>query len=371
MAKVAVFGSYPASLLNFRGPLLKAMVNAGHDVHTISPPATDDIIQGLKNINVSHHTVTLSRTGLNPLKDTITIISITKLLRKLQPDNLLAYTIKPVVYGGIAARITNTKFYPMITGLGYAFSGTGKKGKLLKQIAGKLHKVALHQANNTIFQNPDNLNFFKNQGILSALNKTKLVNGSGVDLTHYKNQPFPKKQTFLMIARLLKDKGVHEYVEAARQIRATSPNVKFQLAGWIDDTPLSISRNDLNSWISEGIIDYLGQLDDVRPALSNCTVYVLPSYYPEGIPRTVLEAMSTGRPIITTDMPGCRETVIEHKNGFLVPKQNIEALTQAMRHFLIQPESTSIMGQESRKLAEDRFDVRKVNLEILKTMELA
>ncbi len=371
MPKVAVFGSYPDSLLNFRGRLLEAMINAGHEVHAISPPASQNIITGLQNIGVTHHSISLSRTGLNPVRDMFTIISLIRLLRKIKPDDLLAYTIKPVIYGGIAARITNTNFYPMITGLGYAFSGTGKKGKLLKIIASSLHQLALHGARNTIFQNPDNLNYFKNQGILQNQNKTKLVNGSGVDLDFFTNQPFPQNQTFLMIARLLKDKGVYEYVEAARQIKAINPHVKFQLAGWIDDTPISISSTDLNNWINEGTIEYLGHLDDVRPALSNCTVYVLPSYYPEGIPRTVLEAMSTGRPIITTDMPGCRETVIEHKNGFLVPRQNVSALAEAMSQFLKKPELTPIMGQESRKIAEQRFDVNKVNLEILKTMELA
>ncbi len=370
MPKVAVFGSYPDSLLNFRGQLLQAMLEAGHEVHTLSPYTPPEIVRGLKDMGVKHHIIPLSRTGLNPATDLFSLLYLIRFLRRLRPDTLLAYTIKPVVYGGIAARLTGTSFYPMITGLGYAFSGKGKKGKLIKQIASILHYLSLQGAKQTIFQNPDNLNYFRDTGLLKAP-KAKLVNGSGVDLLHFNQQPLPDKPSFLMMARLLEDKGIREYVDAARKIKQTYPEATFQVAGWIDDTPLSISQEELNSWINEGVIEYLGHLKDVRPALSNCSVFVLPSYYPEGIPRTVLEAMSTGRPIITTDMPGCRETVIKQKNGFLVPIKDSDALANAMRKFLKKPTLIDTMATESRKIAEYRFDVNKVNQEILKTMELA
>lgn len=370
MPKVAVFGSYPDSLLNFRGQLLQAMLDAGHEVHTLSPYTPPEIVSGLRDMGIKHHIIPLSRTGLNPATDLFSLLYLIRFLRRLRPDTLLAYTIKPVVYGGIAARITGTNFYPMITGLGYAFSGKGRKGKLIKQIASVLHYLSLNGAKQTIFQNPDNLNYFKNEGLLKNPD-AKLVNGSGVDLSHFNVQPLPEKPVFLMMARLLEDKGIREYVEAARKIKRKYPEVKFQVAGWIDETPLSIKQEELAGWISEGVIEYLGHLKDVRPALTNCSVFVLPSYYPEGIPRTVLEAMSTGRPIITTDMPGCRETVIRQKNGFLIPIKDPDALAKAMRKFIRKPGLINTMAKESRQIAEYRFDVNKVNQEILKTMELA
>jgi len=190
-----------------------------------------------------------------------------------------------------------------------------------------------------------------------------------VDTEYYKPEPFAENLSFLLIARLLKDKGIREYAESATIIKQKYPKISFRLVGWIEDNPASISKKELDLWVKQGIIEYLGKLSDVRPAIAESSVYVLPSYR-EGTPRTVLEAMAMGRPIITTDAPGCRETVQHGKNGFLVPVKNAPALVNAMEQFIRQPELTEQMGKASRQIAIEKYDVHKVNAVILKTMGL-
>lgn len=370
MARVAVFGSLPESLINFRGPMLKAMVAAGHEVHAVSPTCSSELIDALAAIGVRHHAVPLSRTGMNPLRDLSTVIALLPLLRSLRPDHLLAYTIKPVIYGGIAARLAGVPFFAMITGLGYTFAGQGGKARLLGQLARILYRLALAGARRVFFQNADNLAVFRRYNLLGSDDQAVLIAGSGIDLARYAEAPLPAAPHFLMIARLLRDKGVVEYVEAARQVKARYPQARFRLAGWLDDNPAAISRGELDGWVQEGVVEYLGLLADVRPALQDCAVYVLPSYH-EGMPRTVLEAMAMGRPVITTDVSGCRETVQDGENGLLVPAADAAALAAAMLRILAQPERIPVMGQASRRLAESRFDVDKVNRIILQTMELA
>jgi len=199
--------------------------------------------------------------------------------------------------------------------------------------------------------------------------KCGLVNGSGVDLAHYDLAPLPEAPVFLFIGRLLTDKGIVEYAEAARQVKARYPEARFLVAGWLDSNPTAISQQQLDGWINDGIIEFLGKLDDVRPAIGQCAVYVLPSYR-EGTPRTVLEAMSMGRPVITTDAPGCRETVIDGRNGFLVPVKAIDELAEAMIKLAGDSGLREIMGKESRLIAEDKYDVHKVNRSMLRQLGL-
>lgn len=369
MARVAVLGSLPESLINFRGPMLKAMVAAGHEVHALSPVATPTVIAALKAMGVRHHVVPLARTGLNPLHDLRSLLALVGLFRRLRPDCLLAYTIKPVIYGGLAARLVGVRFYAMITGLGYTFAGLSPKGRLVGTVARVLYRLALSGSERVFFQNQDNLDVFLAHGLLRGPGQARLIAGSGVDLAHYAQLPLPAAPIFLMIARLLGDKGVREYVDAARRVRAHAPMARFRLAGWIDDNPAAIARSELDNWIGEGAIEYLGHLEDVRPAMAEASVYCLPSYH-EGMPRTVLEALSMGRPVITTDVPGCRETVRPGENGFLVPAGDAVALAQAMECFISHKELASRMGAASRRLAERRFDVDLVNRVILDTMGL-
>jgi len=370
MARIVVLGSLPESLLNFRGALLKAMVEKGHEVHAVSPKANEAVIEGLRAIGVRHHEIRLARTRIDPVQDFGTLRALIKLLRRLDPDALLAYTIKPVIYGGLAARRAGVPaFFPMITGLGYAFSGKGWRSLMVGSVVRRLYRLALQGADKVFFQNPDNQAVFHKLGVLRSSEQGVLIPGSGVDLAYYATAPLPLEPAFLMIARLLRDKGVREYVEAARWIKARYPGVSFSLAGWIDENPAAIKQQELDKWIREGVVNYLGRLDDVRPAMAKASVYCLPSYH-EGMPRTVLEAMAMGRPIITTDVPGCRMTVSEGKNGFLIPAGDARSLAEAMERFIKTPRIIPRMGAESRALAEKHFNVERVNRIILGAMGL-
>jgi glycosyltransferase involved in cell wall biosynthesis len=289
-------------------------------------------------------------------------------VRKTRPDIVLSYTIKPVIYASIAAWLAGVnRRYVLVTGLGFNF--TESRDGAVTHLVRWLYKFALGKVNKVFFQNPDDKASFEDMRVVSPATSSVVVNGSGIDVGAFKDKPLPSGDiVFLMIARLLGDKGVREYAEAAARIREIFPNARFHLAGWIDEHPNAISRQELESWIENGTIEFLGYLDDVRPEIEAATVYVLPSYYREGTPRTVLEAMAMGRPIITTDAPGCRETVVDGYNGFLIPVKSVSGLVEAMQRFIENPDLAAEMGKRSREVAEDKYDVRKVNDVMLREM---
>jgi len=309
---------------------------------------------------------------MNPFADLLTLVALCKLMRDIKLDSVLAYTVKPVIYGLLAARIMKVKRrFALITGLGYAFQSAGSQAggarAMLKALVQRLYALALSSATRVFFQNPDDEALFKQLRLVSVDTPSTVVNGSGVDVNDFKVAPFPEHLSFLLIGRLLGDKGVREFVSAARAVKSKHAHVIFKIAGWIDENPNAIAREELEAWIVEGTVEYLGRLKDVRPAIANSSVYVLPSYR-EGTPRTVLEAMAMGRAVITTDAPGCRETVIDGVNGFLVPVQKVDELTTAMLSFAENPHLVSMLGNKSRELAELKYDVKKVNAAMLQGM---
>jgi glycosyltransferase involved in cell wall biosynthesis len=253
--------------------------------------------------------------------------------------------------------------YALVTGLGYSFTR-----RWLSLIVGLLYRGALGLCRNVMFQNPDDRAFFIQKGIADA-GKCTVVNGSGVDLDHYYPTPLPSELVFLLIARLLKDKGIREYVQAARLVRRSRPDARFILVGPRDPGPAAVPEAELASWVSQEGIEYRGPTEDVRAAITEAMVFVLPSYR-EGTPRTVLEAMAMCRPIITTDVPGCRETVIEGVNGFLVPAKDAVRLAGAMLRFASDLSLASRMGRASREIVENKYDVRRVNQQMLLSMGL-
>ena len=309
---------------------------------------------------------------MNPVADFAMAVSLFRLMRKIRPDVVLSYTIKPVIWGTLAAWIARVpRRYALITGLGYAFTGraTGKR-LIIQRIARWLYKCALAQATKVFFQNPDDAALFKNLGLVPGHVPIVVVNGSGVDTAHFAPVPLPKgPMSFLLIARLLGDKGIREYVQAASIIRRNHPTVRFDLVGGLDTNPDTIALAEVERWHALGDIIWHGPLDDVRPAIAAAHVYVLPSYR-EGTPRTVLEAMLMGRAVITTDAPGCRETVVEGINGFLVPVRDGVALANAMKRFIDRQDLVVEMGLTSRRIAEDKYDVHKVNAVMLAEMGL-
>jgi glycosyltransferase involved in cell wall biosynthesis len=368
---VVVIASLAESLIRFRGALLKEMIRRGHTIYAIAPAGDASTIQSLSQLGVIFMQLPLARAGLNPLADLQYCFSLIKLLAGLKVDIVLSYTIKPVIYGSIAARLCRvSKITSMITGLGYAFTeGAGILRKLTSLIARALYRIALRQNNLVFFQNPDDRAVFEELKLITAYTEVELVNGSGVDLVEFAWSPPGNKPIFLLIARLVRDKGVIEFMDAARKVKEKYPHARFQIAGWIDSNPSSISKELLNTWVASGVVEYLGKLEDVRPTLRDCTVYVLPSYR-EGTPRSVLEAMAIGRPIITTDAPGCRETVISGYNGYLVRVKSSDELAQRMEAFLIDPELVLSMGLRSRHRAEEKYDVNAVNNQMLSAMGL-
>ena len=370
--RIVVIASLAMSLVTFRGPLLKTLVERDHEVIACAPAAPPTIARALEGIGVRFLEIPLDNQGLRPWRDIVAFRKLAALLRDLGPAIVLSYTIKPVIYGSLAAhRAGVPAIYSMITGVGYAFTSPGLKPWLTALIARRLYRIGLRHNRRVFFQNPDDRSLFERLGLLrGGADQVVMINGSGIDIDAFRPAPLPERITFLMIARLLKDKGVREYVEAARLVKRTRPDVTFRLVGWIDDNPAAITEQDLRSWIAEGTIEYLGRLDDVRPAIATASVYVLPSYR-EGTPRTVLEAMAMGRPILTTDAPGCRETVRPGVNGYLVPIRDPTALAEAMERFLAMPGLIETMGRASREVAVQKYDVRKVNTVILETMELA
>ena len=372
-APFLLIASFPDSLLQFRGPLIDALLCQGLELHVAAPGLAADhpIARQLVARGAQVHDIPLRRTGLNPVADTRTLFSLWRLMRRLRPARVLGYTIKPVIYGSLAALLAGVPHrFALITGLGYAFTGSpddrGRRALLRKLVQG-MYRAALRTTGKVFFQNPDDRALFQSLGILSPTARTCVVNGSGVDVRQFASVALPEEPRFLLIARLLGDKGVREYAEAARRVRLRHPGARFALAGWIDDNPDAITQGELDSWIADGTIDFLGRLADVRPALAACRVYVLPSYR-EGTPRTVLEAMAMGRPIITTDAPGCRETVVPGENGLLVPAQSVETLEEAMLRFVGDPSLATRMGMRSRRIAEEKYDVRKVNSVMLADM---
>jgi glycosyltransferase involved in cell wall biosynthesis len=260
--------------------------------------------------------------------------------------------------------------FALITGLGYAFQGQEEDGgsrSLLRSLVKRLYGLALGGIHKVFFQNPDDEALFRSLGILRSVIPSRVVNGSGVDVAQYSVAPLPAEPSFLLIARLLGDKGVREYVEAARRVRVRQPAAVFRLVGWIDENPDAIHQHEVDGWVADGVIEYLGRLEDVRQAIGASSVYVLPSYR-EGTPRTILEAMAMGRAIVTTDAPGCRETVEDGDNGFLVPVKAVDELAAAMLRFVEQPLLAAKMGSRSRQIAEEKYDVHKVNAVMLKEM---
>lgn len=370
--KISIIASKARSLVTFRGPLIRELVRAGQMVTTYAPDPTDEVVSALSSMGVSLETIPLSRTGMNVFQDLETLRWLYRLFRETQPDMVFSYTIKPVIYGSIAATWASVpKIYSMITGLGYTFTDTSLRGKLIGQGVRFLYRRALRTNTAIFFQNPDDRDLFISEGIVKDQHKAVVINGSGVDLDFYSvARPKTEPLTFLLIARLIRDKGIVEYVEAARKLKRLYPQCKFRIVGPFDSNPSAIDRSIVQSWQDEGVIEYLGATSDVRPFIADSSVYVLPSYR-EGTPRTVLEAMAMGRPIVTTDAPGCRETVVQGKNGFLVKVRDSDSLAAAMERFIENPHLIPQMGAESRRLAEEKYDVHKVNASILRVMGIA
>lgn len=371
MATFCLVGALPRSIYNFRGDLLKAISKNGYTLQALAAPAGLNEIRQIEALGASYQTIPVSRNSLNPLDDLKTLMALFVYFRRSHVSHVLAYTIKPVIWSGIALRFDRTtKFTALITGLGFSFEGNGFLRRALTLLVSWLYRFSLVRADKVIFQNSDDMRCFLARRIVNA-SKCHVVSGSGVSVDYFDYKGLPEPPiSFLLIARLLNEKGIRFYVDAAKKVKQLYPQVSFKLLGPFDPSPDAIRRSDVVLWQDSGVIEYLGEAEDVRPHIEACHVFVLPSYYGEGLPRTILEAMSVGRPVLTTDNVGCRDTVVSGENGFLVPVKDADALAKRMIWFIEHPDLISVMGAASRKMAEDRYDVHKINKQLLDIMDI-
>ncbi|MDD3311659.1 glycosyltransferase family 4 protein [Pseudodesulfovibrio sp.] len=373
--KIAVIGGFAPSLLTFRGPLLRRLVGLGHEVHALAPAHLPDVSPRLEAMGVDYSMYPLARRGMNPLADIGTLLHLKQVLFRIRPDLILSYGFKPVVYGSLAARMAwvgqKKRVYGLVTGLGYAFTrDAGLKRRLLFGLAKGMYRAGLKSCDGVIFQNPDDRAFFEQLGVLPVNGRTTVVPGSGVDLAEFAPAPQPAAPVFLCLARLVRSKGVAQFAEAAARLKERYPEASFRLAGPPEEGGDAVTPAEIADWKARGALEVLDAVDDVRPLIAAASAYVLPSYYREGVPRSILEALAMGRAVVTTDAPGCRETVVPGENGFLVPPKDADALATAMERLIVEPGLARRMGQASRRMAEEKFDVDKVNDAMLAFMGL-
>lgn len=355
------------NLLNFRAGLIRALVADGHTVMLAAP--ADEHVPALQALGAHFIDLPMRAHGTNPLADLALLGSFVRMLRRERPDVLLGYTAKPNVYGSLAAHSLGIPVVNNISGLGSVFIRRGWLAGVLQQ----LYRLALARSRRVFFQNPDDLQLFLNLGLVEQL-QTALLPGSGVDLQKFQPLPLPYLQfndvsqsasdrrfVFLLVARMLKDKGVEEYVQASRLMKNCHPQVECALLGFVDsDNPNSISASQMKAWVNEGVVLYWGNSRDVREQLAQADCVVLPSYR-EGTPRTLLEAAAMGRPLIATNVPGCREVVCDGLNGLLCQPRDPQDLVRQMARMLAMTDAQlKQMGHASRQLVEQRFDERQV-----------
>jgi glycosyltransferase involved in cell wall biosynthesis len=369
--RIGIIANTAFSLINFRGPLIEAMVRRGMTVYAFAPDYDECARAAVRSLGATPVAFSLSRAGMNPFRDLIDLVKLARQLRGLKLDASFCYFIKPVIYGTLAAALAGIgRRVAMIEGAGYVFMDGDRFGlrrRVLRSLVIKLYTLALSQTQRVFMLNPDDLKMFAELGMVEA-EKVRLLTGIGVDLNEFIVEETPAESvSFILIARLLKEKGIYDYVEAARIVRRQHPRTRFVLLGSVDLNPGSISQEEVRAWVAEGLIEWPGHVSDVKPWIAQASVFVLPSYR-EGLPRSTQEVMAMGKPVITTDVPGCRETVEHGTNGFKVSVRDPAALADAMLIFIRSPHLIKTMGRASRRKAEQTFDVHKINSEILEAI---
>lgn len=373
--KVLVLSSLAYSLVNFRAALLREMVAEGHEVVACAPDEDAAVRAELSAMGIRFIPVPMDRAGTNPLRDLATLRALIRTIGREAPDICLAYTQKPIIYGGIATRIAggSARFFAMVSGLGHVYSDDRPATwprLMLRWLTSILYRGAVARAAGIFVFNADDAGEMRRHGIVGPGRRIIQVPGSGIDTVKFPHVPIPEgAPVFLLIARLMRNKGIGEFIEAAAGVRTRYPEARFQILGPQEPGPAGFTVEEIDAWRTQGI-EYLGATRDVRPHLAQSSVFVLPSCYREGLPRTILEALATGRPVITTDTPGCRETVVPGENGLLVPPRNVPALARAMEQLAGDPERVRSMGAHSRQLAQQRFRVDRVNEQLLTEMGL-
>lgn len=364
--KIMVITPRTPNLLLFRMDMMLDFKERGYDVIAVGEEDENHWVDKFEEYGICYRSIPVVRTGLNVFQDLKTLKAIRKLYEETKPAKVFLCQAKGVVYGSLAARGLEIDVYSLISGLGSIFRGELWKTKLIRALMKIEYRFALPSNNAVIFHNNDDMQQFIDWK-LAPSQICKRVYGSGVNTEKFAWKEMPNHVGFLMVARIIRDKGVIEYLEACKIVKQKYPKVKCMLVGGFDTNLTALNENDLEPYLQ--YVDYAGEQSDVRPFIEQCTTYVLPSYH-EGVSKSVLEAMSMGRAIITTDAPGCREPVLEGKNGYLVPVKDIQALAEKMEYMVLNPDEQKVMGKESRKIVEEHYDVDKVNEEIARIMNL-
>ena len=373
---IIIIGTVASSFLGFRADLIKILIQKNHIVYAFTSEYTNSELEKIKLLGAIPVTYEQKRGGLNPLVDVISTYLLTNKIKAIAPDLVFSYFSKPVIFGTLAARWAKVpRVIGMLEGLGYTFTkqpkGLIKRTQLIKQIQIALYRISLPRLDTLIFLNPDDPNDLLEEYSIKV-RKVEVLGGIGLNLDDYSySNNYPKNPVFIFIARLLAEKGIHDYIAAAKIVKNIYPQARFVVLGAIDKVALgALTEVELRQVIKASIIEYPGHVNNVSDWITKSSVFVLPSYYREGVPRSTQEAMAIGRPIITTDVPGCRETVVDGVNGFLVEKWNPKALAEKMIYFIEHPEQIKKMGDESYKLAQEKFDADQVNKRLINMLGL-
>ncbi|MCF7768369.1 glycosyltransferase family 4 protein [Achromobacter pulmonis] len=351
----------PAFFMSHRVPVALAAQRAGYDVHvaTMDGPAVADI----EALGMTHHVVPMTRSGKHPLQELGTLLSLLRLFRRLRPQVVHLVTIKPVLYGGIAARLARVPgMVAAISGLGFVFLSNSLKMRLVRAVVARLYRLALgHRNSRVIFQNASDRDLLQSLGAVRD-EQVVLIRGAGVDLDQYRALPEPPAPPVVvtMVARLLRDKGVREFVQAARLLRERGVDVSMQLVGGVDaGNPASATPAEVQAWQREGCVQALGERSDVPQLYAASHIAVLPSYR-EGLPKSLIEAAACARAVVTTDVPGCRDAIDPGKTGLLVPVRDPQALADAIARLADDQALRQAMGTAGRALAEREFNIERV-----------
>lgn len=374
--KIALIGTAANCVVGFRADLIKSLHQQGHTVYALTLDYDDNTRMQVTNLGAIPVDYKFSRTGLNPLKDFLDTYTLSKQLKRLAPDLVFSYFSKPSIFGTLAAVMAGVKKrYAMLEGLGYLFTeqpqGVSRKVRLLKKIQVMLYRCIFPSLDALILLNPDDRHDLLVNCKINV-KQAHVLGGIGLNLADYPFTPPPTSPvSFIFIARLLAEKGVHEYVAAAKIVKAKYPETRFYMLGAIDtQNPGSLTGKCLNNLIEDDIIIAPGHVSNVAEWIAKSSVFVLPSYYREGIPRSTQEAMAMGRAVLSTDVPGCRETVVQGVNGYLVKRWSHAELAEKMCELIENPQKITDMGLASYQLAQERFDADKVNNRLLELLEI-
>lgn len=374
--KIIIIGTVASSFLDFRADLIKALLAKKYTIYAFTSEYIEEELIKIESLGAIPITYELSRGGTNPLADVKATYALSKKIKDINPDLVFSYFSKPVIFGTLAARLAKVpRIIGMLEGLGYTFTEqpnhASKKTQVIKKVQILLYKLVLPQLDKIIFLNPDDPKDLLDKHHI-RVKEVAVLGGIGLNLEDYPySSVYPIEPTFIFVARLLAEKGIHDYIAAATIVKNKYADAKFIVLGSIDKEALgALTEAELKRFTEANIVEYPGHVNNVPEWIADSSVFVLPSYYREGVPRSTQEAMAIGRAVITTDVPGCRETVIDGVNGFLVEKWNPQALAEKMIYFIEHPEEIKKMGYESYRIAQEKFDADKVNKRLINMLGL-